>query len=193
MDELSEVEKYLLKELQGNTYNNQLYSYPACAALWDDFERESCCLLQQVGSQSACHYQLSNLPVYAAMLANQKAEEPDAPDKIVLSYADAIARDTDYRVPETKTRFVKDIFLYGAICIGSVVVFVTVVYWIVTCYWCRKCRCMPIFLMEEEYEIWNAKQGVYEPNPLQFIEMHHLGEKHHWKEVKGILNTAPDT
>ena len=179
LDELSEVEKYLLKELQGNTDNNQLYSYPACAALWDYKERESCCLLQQVGSQSACYYQLSNLPIYASLLANQEVEDPDALDKEVLSYVDAIAQDTDYGVPETKISFVKDFFLYSAICIGSLVVFVTLVYWIVTCYWCRKCKCMPIFLVSDKFETWNVKKGVYEPNPQQTIEIHHLGEKHH--------------
>ena len=72
------------------------------------------------------------------MLANHKVKDPDAPNKVVLNYADAIARDKDYEVSETKTSFVKDIILYGAIWIGSVVVLVTLVYSIVICYKSRK-------------------------------------------------------
>ena len=44
--EMNEVEKYILKLLQGtDDTNNQLYSYPTCSVLWDYKEREICCLL----------------------------------------------------------------------------------------------------------------------------------------------------
>ena len=52
---------------------------------------------------------------------------------------------------------------------------------------------MPVFLLRDNYAGYNAKKGVYEPDPSQNAELHYLGEPHHWKEVRGILVTEPGT
>ena len=31
---------------------------------------------------------------------------------------------------------------------------------------------------------WNVKKGVYEPDPRQMYEIHHLGINHHLKTLK---------
>ena len=56
-----------------------------------------CCDLQDVAPSSICYDQICNMPMYAASLVNESEKELGLVEKKhVLSYREAIARDTDY-------------------------------------------------------------------------------------------------
>ena len=136
---------------------------------------------------------MSNLPIYAAAIANEDVKLPGHADRKALTYSEAIALDTDYAVPDTNTSdYVVDVFIWIGILIVSVTVALVLLYAIVTCWFCRKCKCGGWITMKNEpFEKWNVKKGIYEPNPRQNMEIHHLGKHYHWKEKLGIIKGKP--
>ena len=136
---------------------------------------------------------MSNLPTYAAAIANEDVKLPGHADREVLTYSEAIAQDTDYGEPDTNTTdYLIDVFIYIGILLVSVTVFLVLLYVIATCWICRKCKCyMWMSMKNEPFEKWNVKKGIYEPNPKQNMEIHHLGRHYHWKEKLGIINGKP--
>ena len=94
---------------------------------------------------------MSNLPIYAAAIANEDVKLPGHADREALTYSEAIALDTDYEVPDTNTTdYVVDVFIWIGIIIVSVAVFLVLLYAIASCWICRKCRCGKWMTMKNE-------------------------------------------
>ena len=138
------------------------------------------------------------MPMYAASLVNESEKELGLVEKKhVLSYREAIARDTDYDENEVgmneewqNGRGIIKGFIYLVLVVIGVIFLRSLLTW----WWCRRYPflqpdCLAfIDPRNTRFDNYNQTTGTYLTSRQQNIEVHHMGEDYHRRELGNNRN-----